>query len=123
VIYYWIGLPCEVLIKELYTVVFRINSKYRGSKCISCSLSNLHIRTILIWGLGNCRILYTNIDLKLRNKLHGPMHCKKVIHVYTMETCMLYTRQSNPPISQFNSPFNEFTSVWSMVVYTTRFTQ
>jgi len=21
-------------------------------------------------------LLYTNIDLKLRNKLHGPMHCK-----------------------------------------------
>jgi len=21
-------------------------------------------------------VLYTNIDLKLRNKLHGPMHCK-----------------------------------------------
>ena len=22
------------------------------------------------------KVLYTNIDLKLRNKLHGPMHCK-----------------------------------------------
>ena len=29
------------------------------------------------------------------------------------------TRQSNPPISQFNSPCNEFTSFWSMFVYNT----
>jgi len=38
-------------------------------------------------------------------------------------TCVLYsvviTWQSNPPISQFNSPYNEFTSVWSMFVYNT----
>jgi len=26
-------------------------------------------------------------------------------------------RQSNPPISQFNSPCNEFMSAWSMFVY------
>ena len=36
-------------------------------------------------------------------------------------TCVLYhvviTWQSNPPISQFNSPCNEFTSVWSLCVY------
>jgi len=41
-------------------------------------------------------------------------------HVYTM-TRVLYsveiTRQSNPPISQFNSLCNEFTSFWSMFVY------
>ena len=33
---------------------------------------------------------------------------------------VVLTRQSNPPISQFNSPCNEFTSVWSMFVYNTR---
>ena len=27
---------------------------------------------------------------------------------------VVITRQSNPPISQFNSPCNEFTSFWSM---------
>jgi len=35
--------------------------------------------------------------------------------------CVLYsvviTGQSNPPISKFNSPYNEFTSVSSMFVY------
>ena len=35
-------------------------------------------------------------------------------------TCVIYsvviTWQSSPPISQFNSPRNEFTSVWSMFV-------
>ena len=40
--------------------------------------------------------------------------------------CLQWTRvlysivipqQSNPPISQFNSPNNEFTSGWSMFVY------
>ena len=30
---------------------------------------------------------------------------------------VVITRQSNPPISQFNSLCNEFTSVWSMCVY------
>jgi len=30
---------------------------------------------------------------------------------------VVITRQSNPPISQFNSPCNEFMSVWSMFVY------
>jgi len=30
---------------------------------------------------------------------------------------VVITRKSNPPISQFNSPCNEFTSVWSMFVY------
>ena len=32
---------------------------------------------------------------------------------------VVITRQSNPPISQFNSLCNEFTSVWSMFVYNT----
>ena len=43
-----------------------------------------------------------------------------VVHVYTL-TRVLYsvviTWQSNPPVSQFNSLCNEFTSVWSMFVY------
>ena len=30
---------------------------------------------------------------------------------------VVITQQSNPPISQFNSPCNEFTSFWSMFVY------
>jgi len=38
-------------------------------------------------------------------------------------TCVLYsvviTRQSNPPISQFRRPCNEFTSVWPVFTYNT----
>ena len=34
---------------------------------------------------------------------------------------VVITRQSNPPISQFNNPCNEFTDVWSMFVHTTCF--
>jgi len=30
---------------------------------------------------------------------------------------VVMTRQSNPPISQFNSLCNQFTSVWWMFVY------
>ena len=30
---------------------------------------------------------------------------------------VVITWQSNPPIPQFNSPCNEFTSLWSMLVY------
>jgi len=56
-----------------------------------------------------------NIDLKLRNKLHGPMHCK--IGVTFVLYSVVITRQSNPSISQFRSPCNEFTSFWSMFVY------
>jgi len=33
---------------------------------------------------------------------------------------VVLTQQSNPPISQFNSPCNVFTSVWSMFVYNTK---
>ena len=32
-------------------------------------------------------------------------------------TLLYQTRQSNPPISQFNSQCNEFTSFWSKFVY------
>ena len=46
---------------------------------------------------------------------------KYVIHVYTMDTCSILhcknMTKTNPPISQFNSLCNEFTSVWSMLVY------
>jgi len=51
-------------------------------------------------------------------KIHGPMHYKIGVtgvyngHVFYTEI----TRQSDPPISQFNSPCDGFTSVWSMVV-------
>jgi len=38
--------------------------------------------------------------------------------VYTMDTCsVVISRQSHSPILQFNSPCNEFMSVWSMFVY------
>ena len=85
-----------------------------------------HMLNTLALELCTCfeaQVLYTNIDLKLRNKSHGPMHCKiGVTCVYKHEwTRVLYsvvlTRQSNPPILQFNSPCNKFTSVWSMFVY------
>jgi len=33
---------------------------------------------------------------------------------------VVITQQSNPPISQFISPCNDFTSVWSMCVYNAR---
>jgi len=32
---------------------------------------------------------------------------------------VVITRQSKPPISQLNNPYNEFTSFWSMFVYNT----
>ena len=32
---------------------------------------------------------------------------------------VVLTRQSNPPISQFNRLYNEFTSVWSILPYYT----
>ena len=41
-----------------------------------------------------------------------------MLHVYTMDTCsVVISRQSHSPILQFNSPCNEFMSVWSMFVY------
>ena len=69
-------------------------------------------------------VLYTNIDLKLRNKSHGPMHYKICVTCVCIQwTRVLYsvviTRQSNAPISQFNSPCNVFTSLRSMFVYNT----
>ena len=50
-----------------------------------------------------------------------PTFCKMVYRSVIQWTRVLYsvviTHQSNPPISQFNSPCTEFTSVWSMFVY------
>jgi len=53
---------------------------------------------------------YENIDQILANKLHGPMYyTTSVTCVYTEHAFYIYTCQSNPPISQFNSPRIEFT--------------
>jgi len=41
----------------------------------------------------------------------GQCNTKYVFHVYTMDTCFILcckTWHSNPPISQFNSPCNEY---------------
>ena len=66
------------------------------------------------------KVLYENIDQILLNKSHGPMHYKIgvtcIYHGHVFFTLVI-TLQSNPPISQFISPCNEFTSVWSMCVY------
>ena len=57
--------------------------------------------------------MYENIDQLLPNKLHGPMHyeiCDTCVY-NGQWTRVLYsvviTRQSNPPIPQFNSPCND----------------
>ena len=65
--------------------------------------------------------MYENIlDQILPNKLHGPLHCKiGVACVYSGHVFSnVITWQYNPPISQFNSPCNEFASVRSIFVYT-----
>ena len=68
------------------------------------------------------KVLYGNIDQILPNKLSGQLHykiCDTCIydgHVFYILHCKNMTK-TNPPISQFNSLCNEFTSVWSMVVY------
>ena len=59
------------------------------------------------------RVLYENIDQILTNKLHGPMHYN--IGVTSVYNGHVFYTQSNPPISQFNSLCNEFTSIWSNV--------
>jgi len=44
------------------------------------------------------------------------------VHLIIEKECLhsvVITCQSNPPISQFISPCNEFTSVWSMFIHTT----
>ena len=53
------------------------------------------------------RVRDTNIDLKLWNKLHGPMHYKIGVTCTRVEqTQYIYSvvilRKSNPPISQFS---------------------
>ena len=68
-------------------------------------------------------LLYENIDQILLHNLQGSMHYKigvTFVHNRHMSVLVVITRQSNPPISQFNSTFNEFTSDWSMFVYNSR---
>ena len=53
-------------------------------------------------------IWYENIDQILPNALQNRCNtCIQWAHVII----------TNPPISKFNSPYNEFMSVWSMFVY------
>ena len=89
--------------------------------CILCRWHQLtlHLSAILFCVVFFTWILHTNLDQTLPNKLHGPAHCT------IGDTCVcnghrvVITRQSTPPISQFNSTCNEFTSFWSMFVYMT----
>ena len=66
-------------------------------------------------GDGPTNVLYTNIDLKLRNKKHGPIHYKPgvtcVYNGHMLYTLVVITRPFNPPISQFGRPCNEFNGV------------
>jgi len=66
-------------------------------------------------------LFYEKIHQTLPNKSHGPMYCKIgdtcVDSGHVFYTRYVITRQSNPPISQFNSLCNWFTSLWSMFVY------
>jgi len=70
-------------------------------------------------------LLYENIDQIRPSKLHGPMQynnrCYKCIQWPRVLYSVVITWQSNPPISRFNCPCNEITSVWSVFVYNTRF--
>ena len=59
---------------------------------------------LLVRMIKSIYVLYTNIDEKLRKKLHRPMHYK--IGVFNV-----ITRLSNPSISKFSRPCNEFMSV------------
>ena len=53
-----------------------------------------------------------NIDqMRITNRCYMCIQWTRVLYA------VVITRQSNPPISQVNSPCNEFTSVWSMCVY------
>ena len=66
-------------------------------------------------------VLYENIDQILPNRSHGPMHYKiGVTCVYNVLCSVVMTQQSNPPISQFNSWCNLFTSVSGKCLYTIR---
>ena len=55
-------------------------------------------------------LLYEKIDQTVPNKSHGPMYCKIgdtcVDSGHVFYTRYVITRQSNPPISQFNSLCN-----------------
>jgi len=53
-------------------------------------------------------ITWTNA---LQNRCYMCIQWTRVLH------SVVITRQSNPPISQFNSPCNEFTSFWSIFEY------
>ena len=89
----------------------------------SCDMCPCQLNISMLYGKLLSCVLYRNIDLKLRNKQHGEMHCKiGVTCVYNGHRfCTLITRQSNPPISQFISLCNEFTSFWSIFLYNNHF--
>ena len=87
------------------------------------SNSNLHLRIQVLncdlavivyeyWPESTEYITWTNVF---------QYRCYMCIHWTLVLYPVVITRPSNPPISQFNSPCNEFTSFWSMFVYNTMF--
>ena len=52
----------------------------------------------------------------MQNRWYMCIHWTRVLY------SVVITQQSNPPISQFNSLYNEFTSFWSMFIYNTHVT-
>ena len=79
--------------------------------------------TLLMPFVNTCKIiLYSNIDMKLRYKSRTNAlqnRCYMCIQWTRVLYSVVITRQSNPPIPQFNSTCNEFTSIWSMFGYNT----
>ena len=73
------------------------------SKCYMCIQWTLVICYLVITQQSN--LLYTDIDLKLRNKSHGTVHYKIGV------TCIYNGHVFYTPV---NSPCNEFTSFWSI---------
>ena len=71
----------------------------------------MHLNKVIVLGHPSV-LLYENIDQILPNKLHGSMHYKIgvtcVYNGHVFYTLFVITRQSNPRISQFNSPCNEY---------------
>ena len=110
-----------------YSLLHSNRSNYRTSKSVDkCQYNYRTSKSVdkCQYDITMCKlILHTNIEMKLRNKIHcEQMHYKVGVPCiqWTWDLCsVVITRKANPPISTFSRSCNEFTSVWSMVQYNT----
>ena len=87
---------------------------HNSSECMPCAIVMPKVKHIYCM---RTLTRYSRLKyMQLQNRCNMGIQWTGVLY------SVVLTRQSTPPISQCNSPYNEFTSVWSKCVYNSNIT-